>query len=104
MRRNLVLCVLAMVFASAAAKADPWLAPGDEGLRSDIERLADAGIIRGPVTTWPLSWPDIARDVLGADSRSLDAASADALLRVQRLARAASSQGPSGAGYRVSGA
>ena len=34
--------------------ADPWLAPGDEGLRSDIQLLADAGILRGPVTTWPL--------------------------------------------------
>ena len=40
--------------ATPLAKADPWLAPGDEGLRSDIQLLADAGIIRGPVTTWPM--------------------------------------------------
>ena len=32
----------------ANAHADPWLAPGDEGVRSDIELLADAGILRGP--------------------------------------------------------
>jgi hypothetical protein len=37
------------------ASADPWLAPGDESLRSDIHLLADAGILHGPVTTWPTS-------------------------------------------------
>ena len=60
--------LLALIAASGRglARADPWLAPGDEGLRSDIQLLADAGILRGPVTTWPMSWPDIARDVLAA--------------------------------------
>jgi hypothetical protein len=87
---------------AATAYADPWLAPGNVGLRSDIQRLADAGILRGPVTTWPMSWPDIARDALAADERGLDAATADALLRIQRLGRAASAPGYSGAGYRVS--
>jgi hypothetical protein len=51
-----------------------------------------------------MSWPDVARDVLGADGSGLDDATADALLRVQRLSRAASSRGYSGAGYRVGGA
>jgi len=86
----------------AAAHADPWLAPGDAALRSDILLLADAGILHGPVTTWPISWPDIARDALATDARQLDGATADALLRVQRLARAASSRGYSGLGIRVS--
>jgi hypothetical protein len=89
---------------SGAVHADPWLAPGDEGLRHDIELLADAGILRGPVTTWPLSWPDIARDALSADGRGLDEATGDALLRVQRMSRAASARGYAGAGYRLSGA
>lgn len=98
-----IVGILALTFVASVAGADPWLAPGDEGLRSDIERLADAGVLRGPVTTWPLSWPDIARDVQGTDVGNLDSATADALLRVQRLARAASSLGYSGAGYRVGG-
>ena len=93
-------CVLV---GSVAAHAEPWLAPGDEGLRSDIELLADAGILRGPVTTWPMSWPDVARDVLGAQFEGLDAPTADALIRVQRLARDAGARGFSGAGMRVSG-
>lgn len=102
-RRVAVVCLLASLLVSGA-RADPWLAPGDEGLRSDIQLLADAGILRGPVTTWPMSWPDVARDALAADGRGLDAATADALLRVQRLSREASAPGFAGLGYRVSGA
>jgi hypothetical protein len=93
-----------LLLACAPLHASPWLAPGDEGVRSDIQRLADAGILRGPVMTWPLSWPDIARDVLGARASGLDDATLGALLRVQRMARAAGRGGPADTGIRVSGA
>jgi hypothetical protein len=96
------LGTIAWLLASAAY-ADPWLAPGNEGVRSDIQLLADTGILRGPVTTWPISWPDIARDALGADQRGLDEATSNALLRIQRLARDASARGYAGSGLRVSG-
>ena len=95
---------LAASALSVAAHADPWLTPGDEALRSDIEWLADAGILRGPVTTWPMSWPDIARDTLAAEERGLDDATASALARVRRLARSAANEGFAGMGYRVRGA
>lgn len=83
------------------AHADPWIAPGDEGLRADIELLADAGILHGPVTTWPMSWPDIARDALAVTDTGLDDATSAALFRVQRLSRDASAQGFAGAGIRA---
>jgi len=102
LRRAAGFCALASL--APCAHADPWLAPGDEGLRSDILLLADAGILHGPVTTWPMSWPDVARDVLAVDSRDLDQATGNALLRVQRRARDASAHGLAGAGVRVSGA
>jgi hypothetical protein len=86
------------------AHADPWLTSGDSALRSDIQWLADAGILRGPVTTWPMSWPDIARDALAANPGQLDPGAAAALIRVQRLARAASAHGFGGLGLRVAGA
>jgi hypothetical protein len=89
---------------SSMAQADPWLVPGDVGLRSDIQLLADAGLLKGPVTTWPMSWADIARDALAADDSEVDAMVADALLRVRARARAASARGFSGAGMRVSAA
>jgi len=84
--------------------ADPWLAPGDEGLRSDIQLLADAGILHGPVTTWPMSWPDIARDVLAASQSGLDSGTEQALARVRQYARRSSDRGFAGLGIRVSGA
>lgn len=95
---------LVLSLAFTTTRADPWLAPGDEGLRSDLLLLADAGILRGPVTTWPISWPDIARDVLSAPESGLDEAIGDALARVRRLARDASGYGFTGLGLRVSGA
>jgi hypothetical protein len=101
--RAALLAALAALQVNAA-RADPWLVPGDAGLRADIQLLADAGLLKGPVTTWPISWPDIARDALAASDRGLDDATANALLRVQRLARAASATGFAGAGIRVSGA
>jgi len=36
--------------------AGPSVSAGDVGLRHDIQVLADYGAIRGPVTTWPMSW------------------------------------------------
>ena len=102
MRRKSWLGVFAAGIA-AMAHADPWLAPGDEGLRSDIQLLADAGILRGPVTTWPLSWPDIARDVQAANESQFDVSTASALARVRKLSRAAASVGFAGLGIRVRG-
>jgi hypothetical protein len=82
----LAACVLPSV-------AGPFVAPGDVGLRHDILLLADAGIVRGPVLQWPLSWPDIARDVLVAEAPAGRTDLADALTRVQRLARRAATPG-----------
>jgi capsule assembly protein Wzi len=96
--------VAAACFVMSTANSDPWLAPGDAAVRSDILMLADAGVLNGPVTTWPISWPDIARDVLGTDERGLDEATANALLRIRRRARDASAFGFAGAGIRASGA
>lgn len=80
--------------AAAPASADPWLAPGDPGIRDDLQRLADAGIVHGPVTTWPISWPDIARDVGAVSAEAVaDRGTLDALLRIQHLARRAAVRG-----------
>jgi hypothetical protein len=95
---------LILLATGLVAHANPWLTPGDESLRSDIQLLADAGILRGPVTTWPLSWPDIARDVLAANPAGFDPATASALMRVRKLSRDASYRGFDGAGVRVSAA
>ncbi len=43
--------------------AGPSIAPGNPALRQDIQRLADYGVLSGPVTTWPLSWGPILSDL-----------------------------------------
>jgi hypothetical protein len=100
--RTVGACAIACLWISAV-EADPWLAPGNASVRTDIQMLADAGILHGPVTTWPISWPDIARDVLVADETQLDAATAGALMRILRLARQAAAPGSSRLGTRLSG-
>ena len=87
------------------AAADPWLWPGDLALRHDIQLLADAGILRTPMTTWPLSWPDVARDVLAQTFPvGLAAGYDDALMRVQRAARREAQRGFSGVAVSIAGA
>jgi hypothetical protein len=69
------------------ANAEPWIAPGDELLRHDLQLLADRGIVRGPLMTWPLSWGDISRDVAKfAAVTTLNAAEQAALARVRERA------------------
>jgi hypothetical protein len=55
--------LLAALIPALAARADPWLPPGDARLRHDLQLLADAGIVRAPLTAWPVSWGEVARDV-----------------------------------------
>jgi len=44
-------------------KAEPWLKAGDTLLRHDVTVLADAGVIKSPITTWPLSLATIDADL-----------------------------------------
>jgi len=92
------------LFVAAPVRADPWIAPGDARLRHDLELLADAGIVRAPLTAWPVSWAEVARDVGGL---SLDAGKPDwlraALARVQASARVATRTGIFEANARIAG-
>lgn len=103
--RHLCWGMLLTVMSTFTCSASPWLPPGDAGLRHDIEVLADRGVLRGPVMSWPLSWADVARDVLAVDEvgRSLDEATKAALVRVQRAAREAMRSGEVRRHVRLSG-
>jgi hypothetical protein len=95
-------CLALMPWMCGAAYSDPWLPPGDPVLRHDVELLADAGVVTGPAMTWPLSWPDILRDLRRMEPGArLDGPTGEALARMQRLALLASEQGFSGVGLRA---
>jgi hypothetical protein len=89
---------------SVVAFANPWLPPGDESIRHDLQLLADAGLVNVPLSTWPVSWPDVARGLSARSIADLDPALAAALRRVQRRARDASIEGVGAVDIKLAGA
>lgn len=55
-------------FVGSVSMAGSIIPPGDLSLRQDIQLLADRGIIKGPVTSWPLAWKPIVADLATADA------------------------------------
>jgi len=85
-------CILSL--ATPVALADPWAAPGDARLRHDLLLLADAGIVRAPLTAWPVSWAEVSRDVSAVEPDAARPAwLTAALARVQAAARTATRTG-----------
>ncbi|HVU19129.1 MAG TPA: hypothetical protein VHE09_00235, partial [Rhizomicrobium sp.] len=52
-------CVLALWLSVTAAFASPWAEVGDDQLRSDIQILANAGVIDDITTQWPIPWAGV---------------------------------------------
>jgi hypothetical protein len=99
----LVLPLLASL-VSARAAADPWIAPGDARLRHDLQLLSDAGIVRAPLTAWPVPWAEVARDVQSVSADIKRPAYVDAALaRVRAAARDATTVGVPAWHARIAG-
>ena len=76
--------LLVSLLWSVHSAASPNLVPGDVVQRNDIQTLADAGIISGPVSTWPLAWGPIADEIRRADlSKELPTNVFQALMRIR---------------------
>jgi hypothetical protein len=84
--RRAFLCLATFAAAAGAVSAEPWLAPGDASLRSDLATLADAGVLQAPLTTWPMPWSEIAADVRDASLAGLSGVELLALERVRTQA------------------
>ncbi|WP_286262819.1 capsule assembly Wzi family protein [Thalassotalea atypica] len=61
----------AIISLCPVAHASPWVDTSNIFLRANIQQLADAGIIKTPVTTFPLMWNDIAKDLTTSSIMSL---------------------------------
>lgn len=61
-KKQLAGIFLAVGFCVPAA-ASPLAVAGDSRLRHDVQILADAGVLTGPVTTWPIAWPQVDADL-----------------------------------------
>jgi hypothetical protein len=98
-----ILSVLALALASRLASAEPWIEAGDPALRHDLQVLADSGVLKSPVLSWPLPWSDIARDVAAVDVATLGSLQRSAAERVRRRAAAAQRTHQVGLGIELSG-
>ena len=77
---------LLLTLLASTALAGPYIPAGDTALRSDIQRLSDAGIITGPITSWPLAWGPILESLNDADLSKQPPGILDVVRRVQRRA------------------
>lgn len=53
----------ALIIGAIPAEAAPWLDTSDNYLRQSLQTLAHAGVITGPVNTYPLMWKNIVNDL-----------------------------------------
>lgn len=99
------LGVMALLSAMGQTQAEPWSMPGDTVLRHDLQYLSDIGLAPVPLTTWPLTNPDLAYHLLHPSSESLDRLDVHghaALRRVQKRLRAETRTGLSEPKMRLS--
>lgn len=79
----IVAASMMLAAAGAVVEASPWAEAGDRQLRSDIELLARHGLIRGPITTWPIPWAQISSRLTFDPGYALPANVEMALARVR---------------------
>ena len=83
--RNWVLAAT-LLASSAPVLAGPFAEVGDKQLRQDVDLLKAAGLIRGPVDSWPLPWEQIEPALDNArDGRALDPYLDAAVSRLEKL-------------------
>ena len=66
--------------------AGPYLPAGDAALRHDVQMLADAGVIGGPVSSWPLAWGSLLEDLRATNVAELPPVLQDSIQRLNRRA------------------
>lgn len=57
-----VACLIGLVTTSATY-ASPWIEPGDVRARFALQKLADRGHFDRTVSTWPVMWSSVAKDI-----------------------------------------
>lgn len=75
--RSLAVCITCFVTLftqSPALVAQPWIDAGDERSRHHLQVLADAGLINLPLTSWPVMWSGVSRELDAIDLTHVAAA------------------------------
>jgi hypothetical protein len=83
----------ALVYLSSCQVAAAlWVNPDDAHLRADIQALASAKIIRVPVTTYPLMWDGVVKDIESYEHLASTVLLKQALVRVKQEYRKSQEQ------------
>ena len=56
-----------LLCASGLADAGSFAPAGDLGLRHDVQLLADYGVVKSTITSWPMSWNTLAADLAAVE-------------------------------------
>jgi hypothetical protein len=83
-RTNTFLLALTLLGSTMTARAEPWIDTSNLALRTEIQYLADHGLIKAPVNTWPLMWAAIEGDLRAIDASQLDTTGLNAWQDVMR--------------------
>jgi hypothetical protein len=85
------LILAVSITLSTHSLAEPWIDTSDIYLKANIQLLADTGHIVTPVTTYPLMWQDIIRDIKNIDLNNLSPNQKNAYHYIKHQFRLASS-------------
>jgi Capsule assembly protein Wzi len=91
---RIAVLAAACLTLTTPATADTWAEVGDAGLRHDLQLLADGGILRLPMTTWPIPWADVATEIERTAAMRLAGPQAAAVSRLQDRLQRARRHGP----------
>lgn len=83
------LLVVIFSYLSYPLMAEPWIDTRDAYLRADIEMLADIGIITVPISTYPLAWAGIIKNIDQVNISQVPAEYKDIYWRVKRAGKEA---------------
>ena len=86
--KNIKYIVLSVsIMWGVLANSEPFIKTDNLWLRADIETLANLGVIKTPVTTWPLTWGPILKDLQNSNVNSIPEEYHSTFFRVLRTGR-----------------
>ncbi|MEM9286915.1 MAG: capsule assembly Wzi family protein [Pseudomonadota bacterium] len=80
-----IVATLCGVLLPTLSHSEVWTSVDDRVLRSDLALLADAGILKGPLASWPVNWSQVRGALDRVDRTQLARHVNDAVLRIERV-------------------
>ncbi len=102
MSRFYLFTVVCLLLAVNLVNAAPFAEVGDARLRHDVQLLSDYGIIKAPVSAWPIAWNSLSTNIASASINGKTPKSViNSLRRVQKRIRKESRKGRFNSSIRI---